>query len=605
MKDLLSTFSVPSNEEWLNQIKADLKTEDPFSLLNRHADGLDMQAAYQEIEQTAFHNTQNREPVNPEFAYANEWLSMVSANTDDLVKTNKRLVKLLEHGAGSVLMTGFGISNQEELRLAMKGILPEVAPISFSAGEATPALLFMLIDEFERMQCDSSKIKGCLGWDPLTDFIRNGAFSNDIGEVFNLGKALLQRGASELPEYHIIKIKGSVFHHAGGNAIQELAAICSAIADTVVKLEPIEPALILKHLRVNMSAGSDVLVQVAKFRAMRVLWGMLCKGFGLNEELFFHLETETAFRNKSSLDPYNNLLRCTLETFSAVSGGCNEHLVHPYNAHFEEDNFDAALLGLNIQHLLREESRLDKVLDPLAGAPYIETMTRKLVEQAWELFLRWEDKGGFIASARAGLIQEEIIAQRAKTEKEIRTRKRVIVGVNKYADPNPVNIQKPLAEKDPLLGLPQIKPLEPYFETLSFESVRKLLCLDKQPAACIFEDGDAKMSRLRSGFSSDFLASGGIKCLETERSVPLKDRFFSNAAQTADIWVFCSDDNNYREMISAFQAESVKGKTLLIAGNPKNVDISAETEELIYIYSGCDAIHALHAILETTEQNIK
>jgi hypothetical protein len=77
--------------------------------------------------------------------------------------------------------------------------LPEIAPISFSAGEATPALLFMLIDEFERMQCEAIKIKGCLGWDPLTDFVRYGSFSTDVAEVFNLGRALLKRGSDQLP----------------------------------------------------------------------------------------------------------------------------------------------------------------------------------------------------------------------------------------------------------------------------------------------------------------------------------------------------------------------------------------------------------------------
>jgi hypothetical protein len=161
-----------------------------------------------------------------------------------------------------------------------------------------------------------------------------------------------------------------------------------------------------------------------------------------------------------------------------------------------------------------------------------------------------------------------------------------------------------LAEKDPLLGLPQIKTLEPYFEAMSFESVRKLLCLDKQPQACIFEDGDTKMSRLRADFSTDLLASGGIGCIETERIVPLSDRFFSEAAQRADIWVFCSNDANYSAMLSALKQTVANHKTLIIAGNPASIQPALESDQLLYMYSGCDVIDLLHAVLESTELNV-
>lgn len=605
LENLFESFSAASEDEWLNQVGKDLKTDSPLKILKRQIDDLEINAAFHDLRKNASHSLDNREPLNPEFAYAADWLSQAASGTDDLVRTNRDLLKMLEHGAGSVLITGFGMSNQEELRLCLKGILPEIAPVSFSAGEAAPATLFMFMDEIQKLRIDSEKVLGSLGWDPLGDFIRYGSFSTDKSEIFRMGKSMLDASQAIIPNYQLIKINGAAIHNSGASAKQELAVICSMIADYVLCFEGVSPEITMRNIRINMSSGSEVFIQIAKFRAMRILWDMLRKGFKVDRELSLHLETETSLRNKTVLDPYNNLLRCTLETFSAVAGGTNEHLVHGYNAHFVAEDREAALLGLNIQHLLREEGRLDKVLDPTSGAPYIEELTNRLVSDAWELFLKWEENGGFVASAQSSEIQNEIIARRVETDREIRTRKRVITGVNRYADAKPVELKKPLAEKDPLLGLPEIKPLEPYFEAAPFESVRKLLCLDKQPIACIFESGDAKMSQLRADFSRDFLACGGIDCVTTDASVGLADCFFSENALSADIWVLCSNDDHYSEMVEILANQPVTAKPIIIAGNPALIGEIPDKENKIFIYQGCDAIQVLHRILEVDQINLE
>ncbi|MEX1189318.1 MAG: methylmalonyl-CoA mutase family protein [Bacteroidia bacterium] len=602
MEDLFKEFQSPTDADWINQIKKDLKTDDIEQMLTSQTEGIISAIASQNIPASSFNAKSNRIKHHPDFAYANDWEIRADIGTSDLKKSNKRALKLLEHGASSIGFKGFDISNQEELRLIIKGINCEIAAIHFDCGEGTPSMLFMYIDELKRMNADLSKINGSLAWDPLGDFAFKGSFDYSKEESMLLTKALIEASVKELPKFRIITIKGARWHNAGASASQELGLVIALAAEFAVNLEgkvPIDE--VFNHMQIQLASGSEFFLEVAKFRAIRILWDMLITGFPAATKHHLWLQSETCLRNKTRFDSYSNLLRCTTESIAAIIGGTDEHLVHPFDYHFKAENDDSQRLALNIQHLLKYESGLDKVSDVSAGSPYIEHLTRELVNQAWAIFLQIEEKGGYTVAVRSGFIQDQIIKNRAKLEDKVRTRIRGLIGINRYANPNELSQGEPEYEKDPLVKLPEIKTLEPYFEAASFESIRRLLTLEKQPHACLLLTGNAKMAKLRAGFASEFFSAGGFGISQTDINVDIVDQLHSENAKKADILILCSSDEEYPQIIDNISKVEKPAKLLFVAGNPNGLDELKLKGVSGFVNRGCDAIKVFHSILETMD----
>lgn len=600
MNSLFDQFPSTSASEWLNQVKKDLKTEDPHRQIHSIIEGIELPAYFDQSQILSAFPLANRSAHHPEFAFANDWEKRVNIETDDLKLANKRALQSLRHGATSIGFTGHEISNQEELRLVLKNIQCDIAAIHFDCDEATPSLLFMYVDELVRMKTDLQKVKGSLGWDPLGRFIFKGNFEYSREESMQLTASLIQFADSQIPNYKCITIKGADFHNAGATAVQELASVLSISAEYFHGLEnQVTKASVAKTIQWQLASGENFFLQIAKIRAARVLWEMLLQGNALEAKKFpIWIQTETAFRNKTRYDAHSNLLRCTTESMAAVIAGTDEHLVHPFNAHFNQPDDAARRYALNIQHVLNEESRLDKVLDPSSGAPYIEFLTNKIIEQAWSLFLKMEEKGGFVASARAGYLQDAILSNRSAIEKNIRTRKQIIVGINQFADASEVSHIEPVIQRDPLDKLPEIKTLEPYFEAASFESIRRLLTLEAVPNAYLLLFGDPAKRKARAGYAADFLASAGFVSMQGDVSVAPADQIHSLDAKKSQLIVLCAADEEYEQAVADLNAAGWPNVPVLIAGNPLNAADLKAAGVHDFIYVGCDAIAVFHKLLE-------
>ena len=602
MKASFTEFKIPDEEAWKHQIKKDLKSDNISNLLHQEIDGISSKIAYQEVPTQSFNAYKNRVSHHPEFAFANDWEILVSIKTDDLKACNKSALQLLEHGASSIAFTGFEISNQEELRLVLKGINCEIARINFNCGEATPSLFYLYLDEVQRMHLDASKIFGSIAWDPLGDFIFNGSFNYSKEESMQLTEALLSTSKTFLPNFKTITVNGARWHNAGASASQELAAVLSLAAEYVINLQDKHTfSDIFKSMQIQLASGSEFFIQLAKFRAVRILWDMLLKGFSSDLSVPLWLQSETSLRNKTRFDAHSNLVRGTLESMAVVIGGSDEHLVHPFNYHFEEVNEDSQRLALNIHHLLKYESGFDKVLDASAGSPYIEHLTKELVEKSWSLFLEIESKGGYTSAARLGFFQDIVKSNRSKIEEAVRKRKRGIIGVNRFAYADEKVFSESIQTKDPLSKLPEIKVLEPYFEASSFESIRRLINLDKQAVACLILSGNPLKSKQRATFAGDFLSSAGFKIVQTDSNVQLSDQLHSENVKASDLIVLCSADEEYESILETLNSEERPPKPLWIAGNPANSNDLKKLGVDDFIYLGCDAIKAFHSFLETLD----
>jgi methylmalonyl-CoA mutase len=599
MTELFSEFPQTGYDDWLKQLKSDLKSDQVDHLLNTSVEDLQLPFYLDETTQKiAGSPAAFRSQYHPEFAFANQWEKCVNVKTDDLVQANKQTLQALEHGAGAIRYTGFGISNQEELILTLKNVIPSIISIHFDCGEASPSLLYMYADEVKRRGIDSHEITGSISVDPLGDFAFKGSFEYNQQESFSILSALINTGATDLPAFKTLSLNATNWHNAGATASQELAFCFSALAEYFSNLQS-NTSLenLAKAVQLRFASSSDYFLNIAKFRSIRLMWSMFLKGYGVQAELFpVYLSSETALRNKTIYDPANNLLRATLESMSAVIGGTDEHTVHPHDVIFKESTEDSRRIALNIQHMLNYESQFDKVSDAASGSYYIETLTQELVRKAWAVFLELEENGGFVKCMHNGLIQEKLNFSKTSLEKNIRTRKHVLVGVSAFAQPQETISFTNETEQDPLRKEPEIVPVEPFREAALFESLRRMYTLSAIPNAFLVCFGDARKHIARAAFSADFLSIAGFETERGNSSQSILEQLRSKEANDAAVIVLCAADEDYAEAVLQLSEIKWTDKVVLIAGKPENTDELIRKGIHDFIYTGCDAVSVFNKL---------
>jgi methylmalonyl-CoA mutase len=367
-------------------------------------------------------------------------------------------------------------------------------------------------------------------------------------------------------------IRADLLHEAGAHAVQELGY---AIAIAVERLaESTAP----QQIEFVFAAGPAYFVEIAKFRAARLLWSQAVAAFGHAEEesCRMRLHVRTPWRNKSIYDRYTNLLRATTEACSAVLGGCDRLTVEPFG-------FDPHL-ALNVQRILKEESHLDAVADPAGGSYYIEALTDSLARSAWKLFQQIEAEGGFSKALASGSIESALAKTRAERAKAYSARKRSLVGVNNF--PNLMEkvgqASWPVAAGTGAESCPAgVRIAEP-FERIRQRTTAHAKVTGRYPKALLLKRGDIKMKGARANFVLNFLGCAGFDLVESEEY----------EGTNADLVVLCSSDPEYLPL-----AQEVCPKVkvpVLVAGNPKDqIEAlqAAGVQGFIHIFS--DAIETI------------
>ncbi len=246
------------------------------------------------------------------------------------------------------------------------------------------------------------------------------------------------------PQFRTVSVSGQDFHNAGATATQELAFLLARLTDVYDGLT--EEGLTIEQLvsktTISVAVGTSYLPEIAKLRALRVLVVRFLAAYTTTihaSRLALHGTTSPFY--ETSISPYTNLLRGTTEAMAAVIGGVDVLTVRPYNAGFGTPDEFAQRIARNVSLLLKEESYFDKVADPSAGSFYIETMTHKLVESAWALFLQVEQQGGLSQSTD---FVQSAIEQAYEAKVQAVRQGREVVGVTKFRFDEGETPEKPI-----------------------------------------------------------------------------------------------------------------------------------------------------------------
>jgi methylmalonyl-CoA mutase len=444
---LFSDFPGVTRQEWEKKIREDLKGADYEKELIWHTrEGFDVKPFYC-IED--IRHLKHMEGLPGEFPYVrtgrtsrNSWQIRQDIQVSKPEKANKIILDLLKKGVTSpgLKLDSKVIGSGEKLSRLLKDIPLESITLNLLAGKDSPEIAEYLVREVNRRKSDADTIKGSFDFDPLGNLTVHGNFYQDANNDFNNLKGLIQRASEALPLFRITKVNGLNFSNAGATIVQELAFTLAMGNEYLALLTErgIKAGDIAGKMQFVFGVGSDYFMEIAKLRAARLLWAKIVEAYQPSDtgssEMFIHAVT-TGW-NKTLYDPYVNMLRSTTESMSASIGGADSIEITPFDSAYAEESDFSLRNARNTQIILQEEAYFDKVIDPAAGSYYIENLTQNLAQQAWNLFLETEDKGGYTKAFKAGFIQVIIMKTARQRMYDIATKQEVLVGTNKYPDPN-------------------------------------------------------------------------------------------------------------------------------------------------------------------------
>ncbi|HNS16808.1 MAG TPA: methylmalonyl-CoA mutase family protein [Bacteroidales bacterium] len=613
-KKLFTDFPPVPTSVWEEKIREDLKGADyDQKLLWNTGQGFSARPYYREEDLLEL---KHLEILPGEFPFVrgnakedNSWLIRQDIPVEDIPAANARALDILMKGVDSI---GFVLDEDhsytcQELDRLFKNIFAESLEINFVCGKASSDIVTIILELVRRYNRSLDKIRGSVDYDPLGELIRTGSCSPSPDAAFDTGKQLIEN-AAYLPNFQVITFHGDLFKNAGASIVQEIGFSLSAGVEYLTQLTERKLSInrVAPRIRFQFAIGPDYFMEMARLRAARFLWSAIVKAYGPSQDQVckMNIHTVTSRWNLTLYDPYVNLLRSATESMSAILAGTSSHAVMAYDSASGSPNDTSERIARNQQLLLKEESYLDRVIDPSAGSYYIEKLTRMLSEQAWDLFLRVEEKGGFLQAFKEGFIQEQVHSHSLSRDLALAQRKEILIGTNQYPHfqesiRNEIDDQElePVFQKrnDAIA-----EPLRSYRGSMAFEQIRyatdQFARNAKRPVVFMLTYGNLTMRRARAQFAINFFACAGFEALDNLGFATLEDGVADAIKSKAEIVVFCSSDEEYAqiggEVVLALQRHAIP----VLAGYPKELVEKLKEQGIRHF------IHVRSNILETLRE---
>lgn len=583
--NLSELFPSVSKEAWKEKAISDLKGADfDRKLVWNTYDGFQVQPFYTKDDLPGgitYGVSQGRQ---------RSWINYAQMDVKDEKETNEQAKYFLQFDASGLL---FKVDQGVDFGKLLSGIDLNTINISFKSDRPSKGLIedYFTYCENEGFSMDS--LNGFYEADVLESWITGG---NE--PEFDTLAAICQL-TEKAKGFRGLSIQSHAFLNAGGNTTQEVGFLFSKLVEYVTKISEFDISVdkILANTHLHTAIGGDYFFELAKLRAVRLLIPEIYQCFGVNQPDPKILASSSLW-SKSLFDPHVNMLRNTTEAMAAVLGGCDALLIQPHDSSYEDPTHFSHRIALNISNLLREESYFDKVHDASSGSYYIENLTANIAEKSLELFKETESKGGFIAAFKSGSIEAAIQSVKDKKEKDLATRKQVIVGTNKYP-----NLSEKAVHNKEIPG--KGTGLSPQRASSSFDTLRLTTLkhfemtgfIPKVYLACF---GNHAMRKARATFSSEFFGTAGFQIMGEFAFNTASEAAAGAAASEADIVVMCASDQDYETDAIGFTRafkDLTPDKLLILAGYPSEmVDTLKEAGVNGFIHLKTNAIETLSEI---------
>jgi methylmalonyl-CoA mutase len=328
---------------------------------------------------------------------------------------------------------GLSLATVDDLARALRGVDFGAVPLYAPAGVSALAITAMFSAALAKQGQKPAALSGAILSDPFSEWLGRGSLPCELPEAYDDMAVLTDWVTRSGSSLRTVGVAANHWADAGGSAVHELAFGLATGVEYLRALSErhVAPARAASRFLFTFSTGSNFFMEVAKFRAARLLWARAAMAAGVpaaDAKLVCH--ARTSLWNKTAFDPQVNLLRTTTEAFAAVIGGCSSLHVAPFDESFRVPDDFSRRLARNIHIILAEECHLGRVVDPAGGSWYVEALTRQLASKAWTLFQEVERRGGMAASIRAGFPQETVDRVAAERISAVETRRDGIIGTN-------------------------------------------------------------------------------------------------------------------------------------------------------------------------------
>lgn len=594
---LFAEFPPISTQEWMQKVTADLKGADfDKKLIWRTQEGFQVKPMYR-AEDISQLSTPDMLPGEFPFVRGtkndNNWLvrQEIKVCKECLDLSNAKSIELLSKGITSLK---FRISKQivsaATIDTLLKGIDLSQVEVHFSTCMNHSIELARIVAEyFKNSGVAADQIKGSFDFDPMGKFITKGKrFDHTVEAYEELIKIFTPYCC-----FRAISVSADLINNAGSYIYQELGMalswgnqLMSALTDRGVSAYQVATAI-----EFNFGISSNYFMEIAKFRAARMLWAYIvaqykptceCSDCDCSAEPFcscacmMHIHATTSTWNMTVYDAHVNLLRTQTEAMSAALAGVDSIEVLPFDKAYKSGDDFSERIARNQQLLLKEESHLDKVVDPSAGSYYIETLTDSLAKEGWRLFLSIEDKGGFWAAAESGFIQDTVNSAGDARRKAIAARKEILLGSNQYPNFNE-QAQSKIEDScccgcgcDQSASTPTLnrKRGAESFETLRLATEKAA----KRPKAFMLTIGSLSMRLARAQFSCNFFGCAGYETVDNLGFDTIEAGVKAALDAHAEFIVLCSSDEEYADIAPAALQLIGDKATLVIAGAPACIE---------------------------------
>jgi len=380
---------------------------------------------------------------------------------------------------GEIGKCGVAIDTLEDFLKLMEGIPLGEVTTSMTINPPATVLWAMYCAAADIKGVPLSKIGGTIQNDMLKEFIAQKTFMCPPEPSVKLISDTVEFGTKFVPNWNTISISGYHIREAGSTAVQELAF---TIRDGI---EYVEDVIRRKKMKVDdfaprlsffFNSHIDFFEEVCKLRAARRIWAKIMRDrFKAKNprSMWLRFHTQTAGCSLSAQQPYNNVIRTTVEGLAAVLGGTQSLHTNSLDEVFCLPSEHAAEIALRTQQVLAEETGVANTIDPLAGSYFIESLTNQIEEAAWDYIHKIDAMGGMVAAIEKGFPQMEIAEAAYRFQGQLEKGEKIMVGVNKYLSNQPYPI--PLVEIDEKVGEEQIKRLNAVRRKRDNKAVKKSL----------------------------------------------------------------------------------------------------------------------------------
>jgi methylmalonyl-CoA mutase len=346
---------------------------------------------------------------------------------------------------GDVGKAGVAIDSVEDMKILFDGIPLDRMSVSMTMNGAVLPVLAGYIVAAEEQGVPQAKLSGTIQNDILKEFMVRNTYIYPPAPSMRIVADIIEYTAQHMPKFNSISISGYHMQEAGATAVQELAFTLADGLDYVraalskgLKIDDFAP-----RLSFFFCIGMNFFMEIAKLRAARLLWARLIKPFSPQNPASLALRThcQTSGVSLTEQDPYNNIIRTTIEAMAAVLGGTQSLHTNSFDEALALPTPFSAKIARNTQLVLAEESGITHVVDPLGGSYYVESLTHSLAQAAWALIQEVEAMGGMTKAVESGMPKLRIEESAARRQARIDRGEEVIVGVNKYRSDTPDKVE--------------------------------------------------------------------------------------------------------------------------------------------------------------------